>query len=363
MGIPAFHSILFFFLVLIIGLGLFPSDRELGMRYALSRANERAVQYLTRHFDKNPLDYANTLRYVESLAEAGSSQEAIDILEKLTAQQANQPQIFRILSKLHLNHLNEAKASIYLENLLDLNIPKSERVEIIDKLKAYYSVANEKQKSKILYHKEWLHSKDLAWLYEAAHVTSRMGDYSETHRFYEIILGTNAFDIEALTWLAEYNETIGERTIAFNYYEKISQRVEADDYWKLKYVSLLFESGKFSTLIPYLENAEPLFKEQKSRLMYLADALLAIGNLEKSIQTWEIIVEQYPKDSVVLEGYVYALMEAKQFNQIINKLEQWHEKKEGSYRTHHLLGDAYSAVGRSDDASREYQGALQLIRS
>lgn len=363
MGIPAWQSAMFFFLVFSVGIALFPSDREMGMRYSLSRASEQATQYLSRHFDKSPFDYANTLRYVENLSEAGMIQQSIDILEILAKEDRKDPQVYRILTKLYTDYLDEAKASVYAEKLLSLKIPEEERADLTEKLINYYSIANQKPELKKILYSEWIRTDKLSRLHEAAQVAVSTGEYAEAAEWYAKILERNPSDIEAMSWLAEYSEIEGKIEDAIRYYRNLAERPEADDYLRIKYVNLLHEKGEHQTIIDYLKNSASLFKEQLSRLMYLADALTVSGDLIKAGQVWEEIMSGYPNNPSAAEGYAYSMMQSRNYTKVINQLEIWHENKNGTYRTHHLLGDAYAAVGRADDARREYEYALQLIRS
>lgn len=333
------------------------------MRYSLSRASEQATQYLSRHFDKSPFDYANTLRYVENLSEAGMIQQSIDILEILAKEDRKDPQVYRILTKLYTDYLDEAKASVYAEKLLSLKIPEEERADLTEKLINYYSIANRKMKLKKILYSEWLRTNKLSRLHEAARVAVSTGEYTEAAGWYKLILDRNSSDIEALSWLAEYSEIEGNIEDAIRYYRSLAVRPEADDYLRIKYVTLLYERGEYEVLVDYLENSAPLFKEQLTRLMYLADVLTVSGDSVRAGQVWEEILSGYPNNPSAAEGYAYSMMQSRKYTKVINQLEIWHENNNGNYRTHHLLGDAYAAVGRADDARREYEYALQLIRS
>ncbi|MCA9395917.1 MAG: tetratricopeptide repeat protein [Candidatus Omnitrophica bacterium] len=88
----------------------------------------------------------------------------------------------------------------------------------------------------------------------------------------------------------------------------------------------------------------------------------SLGRYEAAIETAENLYRLEPENHALLKTQGEILFQLKQFSDAEEKLKRYHEKVQDDYRSYHLLGDVYAALGRDTESRGSYERALSILQ-
>ncbi len=359
MGISFWKSCLFFLVVVILGIILFPSPRMMGLFYAQSRRLTQARYYLEQHYQLDPQDLPNTVRYLQTLITSGDFVLFEQVGQKALAIYPNELSVHRVMADFYEGQFQYDQASAHWEKMLLLD-PKLK--DIPEKLLSYYIFEKNYPALIRIYELAIQQKQDSPDLYyDLARLYALQKQFKQAETIYTQLLEKFPHEAEAKLKLADMYEYTKQEEQALALYKKISQE-QRDN---VQYAKLFLEK-----LIEYKKEIEAMqlfhvYKKQFSRsdafLIFLADVYLDFNQRQEASALLETIA-QHPYRKSYLDKLGELYYKVKEYEKASDLLRSYHDQTTGDYHSHHVLGDVYAALGDQEGSRREYEKALQLIR-
>lgn len=358
MGISLWKSILFFLIILICGIFLFPSHRQVGLVYTQAKKFAFAVPYLQTQYQKQPKDFLNARRYLLALLYQGNFKKFEEVARKLEKQSPRDPQLLGLLAEFYESQMQYEKASLYWERLLALN-PTDQ--EIKDRLAAYYM--NYKKNSSLLdfYQRELPFQKTPDMYYALAQLYSAKKDMRAMEEIYIAILKKFPGEEAAKRKLADSYEYAGQVDQAIVLLRELFEENPEDPEYAQRLVAKLLDKNEKQSAIEVLDEIAKRFAGQERMLLSVCESLLRAGDKSRAEQVLNGIGQLNPQSPYLGRiGELYFQLE--KFEQAKETLRRFNEQTGGTYHSHHVLGDILASAGDIDSSRREYERALELIQ-
>jgi tetratricopeptide (TPR) repeat protein len=360
MGIAFWRSALFFVVIAVFAVIIFPSQRELGKLYIESGSVGKATAYLGPYFHKYPHDTANTLRYFKGLLYFGNSVEFLKFARQMRDRYPEDLAYHGILADFYENNLQPQLASGEWLAMLRINPLQP---EIKEKLVSYYELSKDTQGLVRFYSMQISQrAAGLEDYYDLGRLYSLNRDPSFAQRVYLEILKKFPGQDEARMRLAEAYEFSGNIPAAVNLYTQLYDSSPLNVDYALLLAEKLLRYDREERALDYLGRFLRRFRQDKGfteNLLYFYQAKAAGMDYLAEIEDF---YRDNPHDSVILKFMAQGYFEANEYKKSEILLRSYNEKTGGDYRSHHLLGDVYSALGQPAAGRREYREALRLVR-
>ena len=358
MGISLWKSILFFLVILVCGIFLFPSQRQIGLVYTQAKKFAFAVPYLQQQYQKEPQDFFNTERYLTALLQQGDFKKFEQVARQMEKQSPRNLALLELLAEFYEGQMQDDQASRYWEKLLILR-PGDQALK--DKLVVYYT--NYKRHNALIdfYQRELPLQKTPEMYYALAQLYNAKKDMKAVEQIYWAILKKFPGEESAKRKLADLYEHEGQDDKAiFLLSQLYAENAKEPDYAQRLVLKLLDKKDKQKT-IEVLEEITKRFAGQDRMLLLAGEAFLKVGDRARAQQVLKQIDQRNPQSPYLGKvGELYFQME--KFDEAKEIFRRFHEQTGGTYHSHHILGDIFAAVGDAESSRREYERALELIQ-
>jgi len=361
MGIPLWKSILFFAGIALLGINLFPSQRELGFLYTQSHLFDRAQFYLARQYQEDPRDEANAVRYLEALLHDSDRESLARIASGMMRQFPSSPALREIAAEGYQQNMEMDKAAALWMESLQLG---SENREIFYNLENYG--LTEKKWDLLVRFYDFLkkqHPSDTRVLLMQARFLMLMRRLEEAEKVFHQVLNREPSNPEAKIRLAQILAFRQDWEGEMGFYRRLMR--ESPD--RSDYVYLLVERleglGRFEESAQVYESVLANFSSEYDFLRRAADALIRAGHKPRALELMEKLRASERQDSELSLALAGLYFEMREYRKALLLLEDDHEKNGGTSRSYHLLGDVWTALGDRTAGQRAYEQALQLLRS
>lgn len=360
MGISFWKTVLFFLILMILGVLVFPSPRSMGLFYAKSRKFTDALPYLERQYERNTTDVLNTVRYLEALKYDGQ----FSIFEKTAAQalkiSEKEWRLHEVLANYYEGRLQMAQASDHWRTILELN-PELNDVE--EKLKAYYLLNKRYERAIAIYKEQIRKSKvPLDLYYELAQLHALKRKWAETENAYLEIIRQFPGEADARLKLADMYEAKGEEDKALEFYRELNTLFPDKVDFVERFLVKLIETNRWADVKALLANYKNKFQNDSAFLSLLSGAYMDLNDKKEALRLLELLAQKNSLGTTDLSRLGELYFDFKEYAKARDFLNQYHEKTGGDYHSHHVLGDCLVALGDRDGGYREYEKALELIR-
>ena len=360
MGIPWWKSTLFFVIIIIASMLLFPTQRERGFLYWKSGIFDKAQLFLASRHKLAPEDLANAIRYLESLSYYGKydlwKREAF----KLIIPHSDSMTLHKHMAEVYEDNLEPIKAVVHLEALMWLGDKRKEiRYQFISLCQL-----TDQYKQLIGFYEEELKQglADRDTYYALAKIYSRQRKDREAEGVLLKLLKDFPNEVKAKLQLIGIYEYRGHMNKAFRIYEDLINKKLVDVDFILRYVNHLFQKKEIIKSSEVLEKASVDFPESFTLKETLANTYFQLGEKKKAVKLYEQCYQQNSQNDRIVLSLANIYADLKDYKKATECLEKYHEKNQGDYRSHHLLGDMRAALGNTDASQREYEKALKLLR-
>jgi len=132
MRIPLWATLLFYLAILVLGVLLFPTDREMGKVLYRGNMFTRARGYLEKHQTEEPLDTLSSKRYLKSLEYLLEFDELEQAGEKLIQLNPDDDQMHKYLAQYYENQMQQTETIRHLQEVVRLNPEEKEAYEKLE---------------------------------------------------------------------------------------------------------------------------------------------------------------------------------------------------------------------------------------
>ncbi|MDD5512478.1 MAG: hypothetical protein PHD09_01745 [Candidatus Omnitrophica bacterium] len=360
MGIAFWRSALFFTVIAVFAVIIFPSQRELGKLYIESGAVGKATAYLGPYFHKYPHDTANTLRYFKGLLYFGNSAEFLKFARQMRDRYPEDLAYHGILADFYEHNLQPQLASEEWLAMLRINPLQP---EIKEKLVSYYELSKDIQGLMRFYSMQInQHAAGLEDYYDLGRLYSLNKDPSLAQGVYLEILKKFPGQDAARMRLAEAYEFSGKIPPAVDLYVQLYNNSPSNADYAILLAEKLLKYGREERALDYLGRFLRRFRQDGNFI----DNLLYLYQAKSAQMDYLAVIEDfyrnYPIDNEILKFMAQSYFAANEYEKSEILLRSYNEKTGGDFRSHHLLGDVYLALGRKTAGQREYREALRLIQ-
>ena len=361
MGISILRSLSFFAVILICGVMLFPSGREMGKLFTESGAIDKARFYLEKQFHNDPSDTANTRRYLDSMLLEGQLSLVERAGRRLLTIYPDDIAIIKILAELYENNMDYDKASIYWLRVLQLD---HQAEETRQRLLSYYIAGKHHDKLMSLYEQRVrAGSVGADMYYGLARLYAVYGRQDDAAAIYSRMLLLFPGETAAKIKMAQYYEYKDQIQDAISIYSQIVEENPQDVWYAFMLLDRFRRYKKYEEALKALELFVLRFPDNDSFIMSLSDIYIRMGRGEDALQLLQRSYERDPDNHRVIRSIGEIYFDMKDYTNALEALRIYHDKTGGDYRSHHVLGDIYSAIGDAAGSEREYRKALELIRA
>ncbi len=360
MGIPLWKSVLFFIFLVIVSIVIFPSQRELGLLYTQSMKFAKAELYLAKQFQRDPKDVFNALRYLESLAYRGEVSLVAFNGNRLAKRFPDSINVHEFMAGFYEGHLKMRKAANHWEHIVRIN---SGRLEEINKLKVYYSLSKNTEGLIRIFETQLKGSRiNIDDMYEMARLYSLIKDKRMTKDMYAKIVKEYPHDSQAKIKLAGIYEFENNFEASVELYKDLCNAEPDNPVLAQQLVEKLLLLKKEKEAMKYLVYFKKRFNSSNIFYELLADQYRRENKRNQALQIMVELFERDPNNFELFKSLGEIHYELKSYSQAIEHLRSYHEKTGGDYRSHHILGDVYAAIGDQSSSKEQYRKALNLLR-
>jgi len=360
MGIQWWKSSFFFLTMAVLGVMLFPSQREMGKLFSESYVFDKARFHLEKLFHENPGDLANAERYLNSLRYLKEDALFLRAGRRMTHLYPDSVALNRIMAAFYEDRMDYEKSSYYWLRMLKA---KPSLTETKEKLISYYTLYKQDDKLIAFYEMEIKNKtagletmRSLGSLYLLQKRAEKAGV------LYAQILAEYPYDENDRVRLAGIYEYEGETQKAIAIYRQISQSNPENANYALKLVDVLIRYKKDKEALEVLESCATRFSGDGRFLEILSDMYAKLGRTKEAVLLLEKLYAENPQNYKLLKSLGELYLNAKDYEKAREALVVYNEKTGGDYHSHHVLGDVLLAGGDRPGSEREYRQALQLIR-
>ena len=351
------YVFLFFVLIAMIGVLLFPSSFDMVTIYTNSYLYDRALGLLDGMERRDPDDGRIVEKRAEVVFLSGHYQEAVEILKKLVSRNPGYAETWRQLAHIHINLLEFREAMKAYEGLVKL-VPGDS--EALHRLAEYYRMYQLKDKAiqnlenlVKYFPKERTNRSDLAKLY-----VSR-GKIEDCIR--ALIENVNLFpdDEDAVLLLTGILSYLNRREELVELYSMLLERNPDDPALLLKLAEQYEAQKQYSKADEIYESLSSSHPEDAQLLSLIGQQILAYGRKLQAKEYFMKTFERSKFDRKALEGMIYVTLEHNP-KQTRGYLAQLEKQNPDDPDVVYLLATIYESLSQPEKSIALYKQYLEL---
>jgi tetratricopeptide (TPR) repeat protein len=362
MGIPRALVVLFFAVAAGAAVLLFPSARELGRVHAAAGNAESALRWLELQRDADPADRANGMRLLKATDVLYLDQRFDEAAIEMERLFGGDPELLRLRIEHARGRMRTDQLLPLLRQLYRTTANAAEREETFYTLRDMYLFDGQLSELAHLERVE-LERKPQDWIFsELISVQTRLSRPFAALRHArewarvqperpEPVLA----QVEILNWLGKRHAVMRVLDRAMGL--QPNDRLILFAYERALIGERLWEAAA-RVLEHYLEShaGDVEAWEEATRIYQQLERYEAAAH---AAERWYALDANGTQSALALaEAWVRVGKAA----EAADLLARMHQTGEGNHRTHHLLGDLWTRLGRADAARQEYLSALGLLR-
>lgn len=361
MGISLWKSMLFFVAVAIMGVILYPTNREIGKFYAIGTEVEKAYLYLANHFHKDPDDVLNAVRYLKVILHLDRIDEFKRLSQKLLKKFPKNFALREILADFYEARFDLASAS---EHWREMFLMKPHLEDLRDRLVAYYYQQKNYNGLIEVYKDELRRNKNNSDLYyEIGHIYALKRMPHEAEGIYLQLLERFPEEGDARIRLAEIYEYTGNIDKALVQYKKLCTMYPLVLDYSEGWIDTLERAKRYKEMAEALPIVIKNFPTKAYFPTLLAHVYMELKEPNKAIDTLRAFYESSRggEANVLLQlADIYSFV--KDYNKAKAAVLEYNRKTGGNVRSYHLLGDVYSATDNEIAGKVNYEKALHMLQ-
>lgn len=135
-----------------------------------------------------------------------------------------------------------------------------------------------------------------------------------------------------------------------------------DTELKTEEVEILVKLGRLEEAAEIIDKLVESGQGKNVRVIETALYLYqSLGRFESAQKMGDALYALRPEDHALLKIQGEIAFQLRDYKSAERKLEQYHEKTQDDYRSYHLLGDVYTAMGKNIEGRKSYERALNIL--
>ena len=357
MRIPFWQSLLFFLVIIFLGIKLFPSGREMGIFYFKSRDYAQVEMYLKEQFYKDPKDLANAFRYLGTLDENGKFDLFEQEGQKILAVYPENSKVRQFMAKFYEDRLMLAKAAQQWTKILDIE-PDNEKY--LNKLIAY-DQSNKNYGELIRIYEDQVKKADAAPenYYELARLYAVNHRLSKAKAMYEELVVRYPKDSKAKRKLAELLEILSDVDGALDLYRQIAEADPKDQSAYAQFLEKLLFFNRQNDAFNLMTKTIQGFKDIRPFVQVVSGYSGKWRDKEEWQALLDIFYQRDSQDPITIRLLAELFYNEKDYEKALSLLTELHNRDYCDYYTHYLMGNAYSFLSDRESAQNQYNLAMK----